>query len=295
MRRPLVAVLVLAVVLAGCDAPVDPTAERTLTPVELPETATGGDSRSADELAPGVDHSGVVAPTRLADAHAAALRGRSYVVSQRFHRTGPNGSLQSRSVVRARFGSTDGRFRYTMNETHRRSGGLVTRHVERFADGTHVYEAVSENGPTRYRLVRTASGRVRSPGTIFPWNLTNRRAIARLFDLVETRVADVRAVNETRTVLVVSEDGTAERSSLQNLSLTATVTRDGLVSTYHVEYEVGRGDDRNEVVVDVAYTAIGETDVVEPSWLDRVNGTDSPATDRPASKVGHAVSPAPPD
>lgn len=275
MHRSLVAALSLLVLLAGCNAPVSDGPASTVTPAPVPPSNASDDRLAPGELAPGVESSGVTDATRLAAAHADVLGASGYTVNQTLGQTYANGTVESRYVTRAAFASTAGRFTATLTQTDRSADGRSTRTVERFADGRRVYEATTEANETRYRVVRGPDGAPRPPETFYPTNFTNEPAIARLFTLVETATTDRWVENGTQYVRVESR-GRSSVPPLRNVTLEATVAETGLVTDYRVEYDVVRGGAAVHVVVAVSYTAVGETTVERPGWLDRVsvaNGT----------------------
>lgn len=274
MTRSLAAALALAVLLAGCNAPVDSTPGSTLSPAPVPEKPASHD-RPSGELAPGVGPTGVTDAARLASAHAETLAGAGYTVNQTLSQTYTNGTVESRYVTHARFAPDAARFTTNLTQTDRFGGdGLSTRHIERFADGERVYEVVTERTTARYRVIRGPEGVPRPPSAFYPSNFTNERAIARLFTLVETTTTDRWTEDGTRYVRVASprEAPFPSLPPLQNVTLVATVTGSGLVTDYRVEYDVIRSGDVVHVVVAVEYTAVGETTVHRPDWVDRVPG-----------------------
>lgn len=271
MNRWLAVGLVL-VLLAGCNAPASSTPAPTLTPVPLPEATASSDRLAAGELAPGVDPSGVTDAGRLARAHGTVLATNGYTVNQTLGQTYRNGTVESRYVTRARFAAGAEGFRANLTQTDRVDGTLSTRYVERFADGQRVYEAVTSVTDRRYRVVRGPDGAPRSPVAFYPTNFTNEPAIARLFTLVETTTTDRWVENGTRYVRVAS-DRPATLPPLRNVTLEATVAETGLVTDYRVTYDIDRRGAVVHVVVAVTYTDVGETTVRPPGWLDRVNAT----------------------
>lgn len=266
--------MVVAVLLAGCNAPVGGTPEPALSPAPVPDD-TGNDRLASGELAPGIDGSGVRDADRLADAHAAVLADSSYAVTQTISRTGPDGSLQSRYVTTARYAATPGRYRVALAQTERADGGLATREVVRYADGERVYEAVTGDDATRYGPVRGPDGEPISPGAIYPGNFTNRRAIGRLFALVRTTTTGTRVVNGTRVVELASTTTPpgSDVPPLRNVTLAATVTESGLVREYRIAYDVVRDDRPVHVVVAVEYRGVGTTAVAAPPWFDRASAS----------------------
>lgn len=272
MYRSLVVGLTLLVLAAGCNAPVESTPESTLTPVAVPEAEN--EQVAPGELAPGVDSTGVTDAGRLAAAHADVLAGTTYSVNQTLAQTYRNGTVEARYVTRARF-ATDGRFVATLTQADRREGTLSVRRVERFSDGTRLYEADTEANETHYSVAPGTDGVPRSPGSAYPDNLTNSRAIAQLFSLVEANTTDQWVENGTRYYHLESrqQPPLADLPPLQNVTLTATVAETGLVTGYRVEYDVVRGGAVVHVLVAVDYRAVAETTVAPPAWLNRVNAT----------------------
>lgn len=272
MNRSLAVWLVLAAVLAGCNAPASSDPASTLTPAPVPASNATADRLAAGELAPGVEASGVTDATRLAAAHADVLAASGYAVNQTLTQTYANGTVESRYVTRATFAAVPGRFGATLTQTDRGEDGLSTRTVERFADGRRVYEAVFEGNETRYRVIRSSDGTPKPPTAFYPTNFTNEPAVARLFTLVATETTDRWVENGTRYVRVASGER-ATVPPLRNVSLAATVAETGLVTDYHVQYDVVRGGVTVHVDVAVSYTDVGETTVRPPEWLDRVNAS----------------------
>lgn len=272
MNRALVVWLVLAAVLAGCNAPASSDPGSTLTPAPVPASDASADRLATGELAPGVEPSGVTDATRLAAAHADVLAASGYTVNQTLTQTYANGTVESRYVTRATFGTAPGRFEATLTQTDRGEDGLSTRTVERFADGTRVYEAVTEATGTRYRVIRGPDGSPRDPGTFYPTNFTNEPAVARLFTLVATEPTD-RWVEDGTQYLRVESQARATVPPLRNVTLEATVAETGVVRDYRVEYDVVRGGTLVHVTVAVSYADVGEATVERPGWLDRVNAS----------------------
>lgn len=260
--------------LAGCNAPAGPagpsTETRTVTPVPVPSVEATATPEG--QFAPGVRTDGVDGG-RLADAHASALANTSYTVNQTLVQRYANGTLRSRYVTVARFTATPGRFAATLRQADRRDGRLVERTVRRYGDGDVAYAAITERNTTRYQRLRWPDGEPRDPRLVYPENLTNARSIARVFTLVETRVVDTVEINGTRYARLESVSN-ATLPPLANVSVTALVSKRGVLRSYRVTYDVARSEGSVRATVAVSYTRVGETTVSEPAWLDRVdNGT----------------------
>lgn len=87
--------LAVLAVLTGCAAistPVSPS-PTGVSPAPVPTTST------PTELAPGVTNEGVVDPAALADAHASALRNRSFTMTVERTILNANGTVRSRLIA----------------------------------------------------------------------------------------------------------------------------------------------------------------------------------------------------
>jgi hypothetical protein len=271
-------VLALLLVLAGCESAAVPTPDpgtATVTPAPVP-TATRAPATAS--LAPGLTADGVFDVGRLAEAHTAALAGRSFTLVQTDRRYG-NGSIRVRDRSVLHYAAGGERFRYDLRQTDRRGGANVTTRLERYADGERVFVAVTRGNETRYDLLRASDGSASAPTLVFPENATNERGIARLFARIDTEVTGERTV-DGRTVYRLASPGPQTVPPLRNVSLVANVTETGLVRDYRVSYDVVRSGRAVRVVAHTSYRAVGETAVPEPPWLGRAeaalrNGTDT--------------------
>jgi hypothetical protein len=264
-------VLASLVFLAGCGGMLAPgpdgTPTRTVTPAPLPvETATPG---GPSVLAPGLSTDGVFDAGDLADAHVAALEGVSFTVVREERRTYTNGSFRSRYRSVVRMSAAADRFRYGLNQTDRRDGRLRHQRLERYADGSVVYVAITREDETTYSILGGPERPV-EPSTVFPDGATARFGVARLFGSLRLDVVDRRVADGRTAYAVAVENGSQALGGLRNVSMNATVRSDGLVTDYRLAYEVG--DIRVTVVVE--FERVGETEVTPPSWLPAaLNGT----------------------
>lgn len=277
MRRTSLAVaLASLVVLAGCGTSAPDTDESTLTPAPVPEAGRPTATAGSGELAPGLRETGVVDPGRLVAAHAATLATTSFTVRQSVVRRYPNRTVASRYETVVRLSADKRRFHYVLRQANRRDGRLHETRIERFSTGEHVFERVRQDGATRY-------DRVRAPGVraFLPANASNRRALERLLDRVDTTVTGRLVRNGATLYRVGIENGRTDAPPLENVSLTALVAESGLVSEYRVEYDVTHGGVRHHVVVEVAYTRLGETTVERPAWVDDASNATRTRTAHP--------------
>lgn len=257
-------VLVLLVLLAGCQG-VTPGGETpTLTPVVVPtETPT---ERPPQTLAPGVTERGVTDPSALATAHAEALGGTAFTFRANYTERGPDGTVRGRTVTTVRSGAGD-RYHYVRSDTD----DETVRRVERWSDGERALERQVAGNDTDYRVVRGPDGQPLGPAAALPVDPTARRGIERVFRAVQTTVT-VRAVRNGTTYYRVEGDGltTPNPSSLQDTSLVALVDEHGVVHRYRLAYTTDRGGDEARVVGTVRFTDVGTTTVERPVWAGRV-------------------------
>jgi len=282
--------LVLAVVLAGCGGiadsglepesdSVEPGAEAEagteigagtgggstssiVTPAPVPAVSTPATRRS---VAPGLTRSDVRNASLLADAHVDALSNTSYAVRQNVTRRSTDGRLRSRSVSVARLNGS--RFRYAIDGFDRNRAGEPSEYrVERFFDGRRVLGATTRDGETTYSLDRDRNGSEARASVL--GDPTNARAVERLFDAFEMRVAGTTERNGS-TLYTVVTTRPQRLAPLANVTLRALVDRNGVIRAYCVSYTADRGDSRVDIAVRVAFTDLGATTVVRPVWYER--------------------------
>jgi hypothetical protein len=61
--------------------------------------------------------------------------------------------------------------------------------------------------------------------------------------------------------------------SVENVSLTALVSEEGLVREYYLEYTATLGENTSRVERTVQFTALGETSVERPAWYDEATNS----------------------
>jgi hypothetical protein len=281
---------VLAVVLAGCggiaDSGLEPesdsvepgaeaeagteigagtgggSASSIVTPAPVPAVSTPATRRSA---APGLTRSDVRNASLLADAHVDALSNTSYAVRQNVTRRSTDGRLRSRSVSVAR--PNGSRFRYAIDRFDRNRAGEPSEYrVERFFNGRRVLGATTRDGETTYSLDRDRNGSEARASVL--GDPTNARAVERLFDGFEMRVAGTTERNGS-TLYTVVTTRPQRLAPLANVTLRALVDRNGVIRAYCVSYTADRGDSRVDIAVRVAFTDLGATTVVRPVWYER--------------------------
>lgn len=259
----------LLLVLAGCGSVSSPDGDReptpTATPVPVPTDASGGGS--GDALAPGLATTGVYAPDRLARAHASALAGRSFTLERRVETTGVDGTLRQRDRSVLRYGPDRRRFAYDLVQVDRRGERETRSRIRRYADGERVFVALTRGNRTNYSLLRGPDGALYDPERVFPQNATGERTLERVLLLADTRVRE-RSTVDGVPVYRVATLAPQSVPPLENLSLVAQVTADGLVRGYHLTYEADREGRRTLVDVRVTYRRVGETTVEPPPWVE---------------------------
>lgn len=260
-------VLLLAVLIAsaGCGGSGDPDdgTGRTLTPAPLPGDATAA---GGDELAPGIDRTGVYDPARLAAAHARRLANVSYTAERHVTRRRPGGTVVERIDRVVRVAADRSRYRYRV--VLRRPGG--DRVVGRYADGERIYARTVTPDDTTYRLVRAPDGGPLAPREASFGRATGRRGLVRLFARLDFALAG-RTRRDGRTyyrLVTEAAEGTADRVPERGVRGTLLVGERGLVREYHLAYRTNHGGRERVVTVDVRFHGIGTTAVGRPAWYD---------------------------
>jgi hypothetical protein len=246
---------VALVVLAGCAGLTggDPTPRDTVSPVAVPTTGEG--------YPPGVDEAGV-SPSSLAAAHDRALAGTSFTFVRR-QRVVANGTVWT--TDRERRVAADGTYTGRLNRTAPEPPlqGVPPVRFAYWTNGTATaYYRESSRGPGSYAW---------SDGTPPVVDVTGSRTVERLFRAVEPSVVERRE----GVVLVGSSDRLPDALSPslgladpRDVSLTARVAPDGVVTRWRLTY-VATADGRSvRVVRDTRVTAVGATTVERPAWID---------------------------
>jgi hypothetical protein len=281
MRPALRALLLAALVAtAGCSGVFggEPGASETIT-------TEGG------PLAPGLTEDGIADANVLVNAHGSSLDGESLTMQERHVQRYGNGTLrwqENRTILAA-----SNRTRYLMvtDVTGKPMFGDSESRAEIFADGDRVYRSVRTPNGSWADVLRTASGDPGSPSEVpvDPARTDDAYVLLSAFDAngseyVRERTPDARRyLVETSALehpgLLASH---LELDAVRNATLEVIVTSDGRIEEYRVEYEgthdgaVVRGERT------LWYSAVGETTVEAPAWLDEVedrNGTSEGAAE----------------
>lgn len=285
MRHALV-VAVLAVMLAGCNAPLVPgeTPSPTLDATSTPSATTTPSTRGTERPAPadvGISADGVVDPGTLADAHDGHLRNRSYTSVRTVTVQRPDGTTVVRK--RQRVVVAAGAERFSWNETREVDGEAPSWLLALF-DGPEAERAFS-NGTTTV-IARVADGErsVNSydqtvlEGPQFPGpgrSFTGREFVSRTFGGVETRVTGVKRRNGTVRYRLTATDGPHEfepgagPAAATVRSLSASVERSGVVRHLALRYTVEHEGDRFVVATVLSVSAVGSTTAERPAWVEQ--------------------------
>lgn len=281
MRRLLPFVLVVCVVLAGCNGVfVTESDDRTptLTPVAVPTDEPT--PTPVPRLAPGLTADGVTNASALAAAHLDTFENTSFTMQETVVYRSEDGIPIRRIESTTRVGD-DGRFRVTK----RWNGSTALQQVGYYDDGERVLVTTTRtNDATTYR--RLSSQAVAAQRSSVSDGGSGR--IETMFVAAETRVAGRTERNGT-TVYHLVPTGTRGNSSNtatildRSVSVHARVTERGLVRNYTLTQRLsGDGaDGATTIVVSTRYTAIGTTDIERPAWYERaVAATDPTASKR---------------
>lgn len=253
--------LVALLVLAGCGGATDTAPP--VTPAPVPEPTADAPSVRAPGLAAG----GVANASRLVDAHASALAATSYTVERIDSRRYLDGSPRAHHESTVRIGADA--YRYVLDQRDYTDGEPTVRRTERWFDADRGFERTAVGDDVRYR-------RLDDPAGALP-QATNRRGLARLFALLDVRVADrFERGGTTRYRLALAPDAAREIPPLRNISFVAVVDERGMVRSYDLTYLVSRENRTIRVTVAVEFSAIGQTSVATPDWVERAAArTDS--------------------
>lgn len=257
-RLHLAALVGTLVVLAGCAGLAgDATrpVEDTVTPAPVP------DSETSAAIAPGVTSERVEASV-VADRHDRALSGSSFTLRSYLRTRWPDGTTERRTTVR-RVAADGERFvverRYSppRGVSNRSSGGVWA------TDDRTVIRTTYRDGSETF--LTTSEGSATDP--------TNARTVAAVLDGLT-----VRQTNRTGDgALIVAgalssaADLPAPRARSHPTRATATVrvSPDGYVDRLAVEYDAALRGEQVHVRYAMHVTAVGETTVSRPPWVDR--------------------------
>jgi hypothetical protein len=275
MRRAALVVLVL--VLAGCNyAPADGTATESVSPAPVPEDV---------EFPPGVDESGVVSPSRLADAHVDALGSQSFtLVSNRTVRDA-DGRVRSHLEVTVAVGENRS---YLADLTTAGPEGpvLLGRPPARgvyWSDGSDHARKLTRRNETSYDRIdasRTFAGSwLFWTNTVAYGGVIGRSSAESFYRStlrdVPAELAGQRTENGTTVVRLVGDRAGStdfsqvDAGDVRDVRLEAVVDERGLVRSFRLSYEAVVDGDLRTVDWEISYERVGNTSVSRPDWFDR--------------------------
>ncbi|MFY4811108.1 hypothetical protein ACOJIV_00155 [Haloarcula sp. AONF1] len=273
MRRwAAIAVLCLCLLSAGCAGLFgdDTAARETVTPAPVP---TADAPTAPAQRAPGVVGDRVVNATALGRAHVSHLSNTAYRVQHT--RTVMNGSgLRKRVRTRASIGA--GYESYTATRTVT-GQGVTPREIHSTWQDGRALRRTTVNGSTSTEVVadsRGIGGPPRSPRAALFFEPTFNGRLIALFSA--TNITSIRPGDEVIKQLYgvslyrIKGTGSTDDSAIAtrpvdhvtNVSFSATVTPNGIVRSYALQYTINNGTETRRVTEILRYSDLGTTDVV---------------------------------
>lgn len=257
LSSPRLILLGTLVVLAGCSLGGSPETTRTLSPVPIDDGPVTEGPR-AGELAPGLTQDGIVNSELLLRSHESELADATYTRHHRVVMRAPNGSVLSVSTTRTTSNRTAVRIR--QNSTSLAENG-TTLIVDRWSTNNLTYTTVTRGNNTTYRVspVRNVDGE----------RLETRGYSASLSQILSQLSVTVGRPVETDGTRMYPLRTTEQRdlATIQNVTFAATVTLEGVITEYRLEYRVVRGTTPVDVTV-TETVIVGPTKVERPEWLE---------------------------
>jgi hypothetical protein len=276
--------LVLAAVVGGVWTPagsgfgaVDDGATAQTSPTSQSGAVANRTVSSAEQYPPGVS-TGSVDARVLADAHAAAIAGRSYRLITRQSGTDTlDGSRRWSGAWQHAVVADNRTWLYAVVGYDDTPNGTRLVQYTAYADGKDVYRRADVNEGPRYD--RSPARVTTDDGDGFH---TDRARRAIQLYLTATRVeVDRPSWRPDLFRVVATGQPTAVDGVVSNYTATAFVSREGFVSELTVEFTRHEGGNADEVRFRLEYAAVDETEVNPPGWYDEAraatatNGTDT--------------------
>ncbi|WP_348607879.1 DUF7537 family lipoprotein [Halobaculum rarum] len=268
MRRPVLTLAVaVAVLLAGCGAGAGGDGGRTVNPA-LATTPTASPTPTPEPSNPPGVTADSVDVTTLAASHDRTLRDVNSTV--RFRRTvvAANGTvLSTRHSVIEHAGSR-------LGGDYVRNGSLPGEDsppIRAFAFWTNgsvtALRTVDDDGAVSYRAVPG------EPPTVASTDDSGEEQVLAAFDGTDVRLTGTVAVAGERLFVLAAEHERLDRNGnrVENFSVTAYVTEEGIVRGYEVRYTATYGSGNESVtatVVERFRVTTGDTDAAPPAWVD---------------------------
>jgi hypothetical protein len=272
MRRWHALALVALLVLAGCSEVIgtEPAGRTpTVTPAPIPAT----DAPSA-ALAPGLNATGVTDPLALANAHSAALGGRSYTLDSTWTVRHANGSLRAFIDLHAHVDEPTFQTQVRVDGTE--TGFVSNRPTTAvfWSDGRELVERVERDNRITYLHVPAAeynngSGFYNSLKRPTPWRDTYG-----LLAALDLRVVDAQHEGDTTVYLLEGDHlddaalfaATTNTDRPENVTFRAVVNERGFILRYRLTYTATVDGEPVRVTRVVRYRNLGETIVSKPGW-----------------------------
>lgn len=275
--------LALVVVLAGCPSFGAGTAP---TPTPAPDAPS-----ASVPYPPGVGPDGVEHADELADAHADRLASTSYRLVSNRTVVDADGRLRSQIHVRlalaadrtyrveVRTAGADGPVllgRPPANATYWSNGSISARALRRGIDTTYTRFDSPDGFTGTWRYWRSTAAFGGAGGYAYG-------SLRSIFSDVRTRLAGSSEANGTVRFHLVGEDARAGDFAMEgdgpvrNVTLAATVTVDGLVRQFDLQYDRLVGGQPVTVRWRLVYEDVGSTTVERPPWLDRALASQDPS------------------
>ncbi|MFB6116986.1 hypothetical protein [Halosegnis sp.] len=271
------ALVCLLVVLAGCNAPAGGGS------VETPaETATPAPVPADETLAPGVTREGVVSPESLAEAHTAALENESYTLIANRTERYANGTVRSGLDLRVEL-ATDRSYASQAATTGPEGPVFLGRppagagfwsngsvYVRRLARGNSTiyneFRPLDDGAGTWGYWVRTVPfGGEQADPTSFYTGVFRSIAI----ESIEQREANGTTAYRLSGGKLRQASFTSEFTDVRNVSLTATVTEQGVVRSLVLRFSGTTDGATVDIEWRVRYQNVSATTVERPPWFDR--------------------------
>lgn len=263
--------------------------ERVETGVDLGPPPGLGDGEGGTESGtlypgsypPGVTEGGVDAWV-LADAHAAAIDGRSYrLVVRQSGTKALDDDYRWDGVWQHAIVDDDGTWLVSAIGYAAGENGSDLVQYTAYADGEFVYRSVDGRTGAVYDR-RPMDGASENEFGVYTDQV--RRYLIRY--LVTTAVSVDRPAWDPETYRVVATgQPTHVDGNVTNYTATALIAPDGFVSELRVEYTRGTGAEAETVRLRYEYAGVDETTVRRPGWYDEARAATAGTTAEPTSEA----------
>lgn len=277
-----VTALALLVVLAGC------AGVTSQNPGATTDATTGETTANPAEpdLPPGLSESGVEDPGALADAHQNRLTGQSLTLESVRVERYANGSLKARTerTIRAEANRSVYSVRTNASGPDPAFLGGSEGRLELWANGTHVFRALTVNGSTSYGIVHNPESEPADPRERLVGDLSLAGELLVVFTAFDGERVE-REPNATAPVRYRITAGELAHADMlgpsgaeaRNATLSAVVEYGGpgfegetQVRNYTVAYTTTIDGETVRVTERVRFSNVGRTSVERPPWYGEV-------------------------